>query len=86
VSHNKIAALWLKLLGDKPEHAGIGIMSVAFFVAVLGALLAFSATERNTLYWAGYTIGALGVVSGCFGIIYHNVHLKRRTGSPRNDA
>ena len=86
MTRSKIGALWLKVLGGKPEHGGIAVMAIALFVTVLGAVLAFSATERNALYWSAYAIVAVGIISGWSGIIYHRILLQRYAGSDRNDA
>jgi hypothetical protein len=81
--------LWLKLLGGKPEHAGLGIATIAFLVALVGAAIAFlspASPERGSIYWLGYAIVVVGVLGGWCGLIYHRILSSRLARSRRNEA
>jgi hypothetical protein len=89
MTSSNVAKFWLRLLGGKPEHAGLGIATIALFVALGGAAIAFLAPaspDRNSIYWLGYTITAVGVLGGLCGIIYHRILSRRLARSGRNEA
>lgn len=81
----EIERVWLRWLGGRPDRAGLGIATISFLVAVFGALLAFSAADRNTLYWVGYAFVALVTLGGWAGILYHRVLMQRSAFSRRDE-
>jgi len=89
MAQGKLEILWLKLLGGKPEHAGLGVMTIGLVVTAIGGLVAFlgsNAGQVGTTYWAGYSICVVGFLCGACGIIYHRILSQRAAGSQRNDA
>ena len=81
--------VWLNLLGGKPEHAGLGIFTIAFLVGIAGGAIAFYASlapERSTLYWLGYTIVVLSTIGALYGITFHQFLRQRRNDSSPSDA
>ncbi len=85
----KFEHLWLKLLGGKPEQAGLGLATIAILFAVVGGLLAFfgsRASPAGAMYWVGYAICVAAFFVGACGIIYHRVLSQRSGNSHRNDA
>ena len=86
---SNLQRLWLKLLGGKPEHAGLGIFTIALLISIAGGAMAFYASlapERSALYWLGYTVVVLGTIGGLCGIAYHQFLRQRRNESSRSDA
>lgn len=80
--------LWLKALGGNAAHAGLGVMTLAFLVALVGALIAFcasSASPSGVPYWLGYVMVVMGIVGGWCGMIYHRILLRRGDASHRSD-
>jgi len=89
MAQRKLEILWLKLLGGKPEHAGLGVMAISLLVTAVGALVAFlgsRAAQAGAMYWTGYAICVFGFICGACGIIYHRTLSQRAARSHRNGA